>query len=168
MKKPNMPIWYAFVTIFFTLTRLKKSLFFSANENNKKVAFGFYFADEKNTDSKRLEFFAVEKQYRRQGIGTSVMKKFIKDEVKNSSLVLACHRKLRKFYKQCGLKFRKKSNDSIEIIMIINGFNPNFRYNRIVPTDGRCLGKLEKIEKLYDLSFDKKEFYDKTSEFFVQ
>jgi predicted acetyltransferase len=162
MEKSNMPVWNTFLVIFLTLKKLKKGVFFSANENNKKVAFGFYFADEKNTDSKRLEFFAVEKQYRRQGVGTSVIKKFIKDEVGSSSLMLACSSKLRKFYKQCGLKFRKKSNDSEEIIMIINGFNPNhYCYCREIQIADRriFLGKLEKIKKLYNLSFDKKEPY---------
>jgi ribosomal protein S18 acetylase RimI-like enzyme len=170
MKKPDRPVWYTFATIFFTLKMPKKSLFFSANENNKKVAFGFYFTDEKGTDSKRLEFFAVEKQYRRQGIGRSVIEKFIKDKVGNSSLELACSSELRKFYKQCGLKFRKKSKDSEEIIMIINGFNPNhYCYREVQISDKKIfLGSLEKIEKLYDLSFDKKEFHDKTSRFFVQ
>jgi GNAT superfamily N-acetyltransferase len=161
MKKPNRPVWHTFFVIFSTL-EVKKGLFFSANKNNKKVAFGFYFTDEEGTDSKRLEFFAVEEQYRRQGVGTSVIKKFIKDEVGNTSLTLACSSKLRKFYKQCGLKFRKKSNDSEEIIMIINGFNPNhYCYCREIQIADRriFLGKLEKIKKLYNLSFDKKEPY---------
>jgi GNAT superfamily N-acetyltransferase len=168
MKKPNMPVWHTFLAIFFTLTTPKKGLFFSANENNKKVAFGFCPFYTINTNSKRLEFFAVEKQYRRQGIGTSVIKKFIKDEVGDSSLVLACSSELRKFYKQCGLKFIKNSDDSEEIIMSINGFNSNDDYHRVIPSDGRCLSDLEKIEKLYDLSFDKKEFSDPVNHFFVK
>jgi predicted acetyltransferase len=168
MKKPNMSVWHTFLTTLQTLKILKKGLFFSVNENNKKVAFGFCFSSKKNTDSKKLEFFAVEQQYRRQGMGTSVIKKFIKDEFGDSSIVLACSSELRKFYKQCGLKFIKNSDDSEEIIMAINGFNSNDDYHRAKPGNGRCLGDLEKIEKLYGLSFDKKEFYDKTSEFFVQ
>jgi GNAT superfamily N-acetyltransferase len=168
MKKPNRDVWYTFIVIFFTLKKFKKSMFFSANENNKKVAFGFCFTDEKGTDSKRLEFFAVEEQYRRQGIGTSVIKKFIKDEVGNSILELACSSELGKFYEQCGLKYMQNSYNSEEIIMAINGFNPNFYYQRVIPDNGDCLGVLENIEKLYNLSFDKKDFSDPASQFFVR
>jgi hypothetical protein len=168
MKKPDMPVWHTFILILITIALPKKGLFFSANENNKKVAFGFYFTDEKNTDSKRLEFFAVEEQYRGKGIGTSVIKKFIKDEVGNSILELACISELRKFYEQCNFKFIKNSDDSPGIVMAINGFDSNYKYNRVIPTIGDCLGGLEKIEKLYCLSFDKKEFSDPTSRFFVQ
>jgi GNAT superfamily N-acetyltransferase len=170
MKKPNMPVWHTFLVIFLTLAVQEKSLFFSANKNNKKVAFGFCSFGKKNTDSKKLEFFAVEEQYRRQGIGTSVIKKFIKDEVGNTSLTLACHRKLRKFYKQFGLKHMQNSEDSGEIIMAINGFDSNYKYYKIKLTNGRylkTLEKIEKIEKLYNLSFDKKDFSNPASGFFV-
>jgi GNAT superfamily N-acetyltransferase len=170
MKKPDRFVWHTFITIFWTLEKFKKGLFFSANENNKKVAFafGFCFPDEKNTNSKRLEFFAVEEQYRRKGIGTSVIKKFIKDEVGNSSLMLSCSSELRKFYEQCGFKFTQNSDDSPGIVMSINDFDTNYYYERTIPGNGDCLGDLEKIEKLYNLSFDKKEFYDPTSQFFVR
>jgi hypothetical protein len=95
------------------------------------------------------------------------MKKFIKDKVKNSSLSLDCHNKLRKFYEQCGLKYVKDAKISEGIVMAINGFDSNDDYHRAVPNN-RVLGSLERIEELYDLSFDKKEFSDKTSDFFVQ
>jgi GNAT superfamily N-acetyltransferase len=162
MKKPDRFVWHTFIVIFLNLEEFKKGLFFSANENNKKVAFGFYFSSINNVDSKRLDFFAVEKQYRRKGIGTSVIKKFIKDEVGNSILELACISELRKFYEQCNFKFIKKSDNSEEIVMAINGFNPNYCYcfSKMRITDRKIfLGSLEKIEKLYGLSFDKKELF---------
>jgi GNAT superfamily N-acetyltransferase len=168
MEKSNMPVWNTFLVIFLTLKKLKKSVFFSANENNKKVAFGFCSFGKKNTDSKKLEFFAVEEQYRRQGIGTSVIKKFIKDEVGNSILELACSSELGKFYEQCGLKYMQNSYNSEEIIMAINGFNPNGKYHKLVPSNGNSLYYLEKIEKLYNLSFDKKDFSNPASQFFVR
>lgn len=86
---------------------------------NDSIAGYAVFANGEKADFKRLEYFAVEKSEQGKGIGTRIMKAFLKEILitPDAGLTVACKPKLQEFYLKSGFKSAGISDQGNDLIL---------------------------------------------------
>jgi GNAT superfamily N-acetyltransferase len=107
--------------VLCTVTHMLQSnngCFFSISINGVKIAYGVFSYGVDNPKFRRLYYFAVDTEHRRQGIGQEALELAIKTEVEHGCIVVS-HPKLRPFYEKIGFTYHSPVQDIISEITLV-------------------------------------------------
>ena len=111
--------------VFCTVSALLKNqngCFFTILHEGNKIAYGTFTFGKDDSKVRRLAYFAVEREFRNNGLGKQALALAIDSEVSiDHGCILACKPELKGFYEKLGFVYSSPSVDkNDEIIMVYN------------------------------------------------
>lgn len=102
----------------FALLEENNGCIYIARMNGAIIGYAV-FADGEKSDFKRLEYFAVVKSEQGKGVGTKILRAFLKDILvtPDAGLTVACKPKLQEFYLKSGFRSAGISDQGDDIIL---------------------------------------------------